>query len=236
MSFKTTLILLPTYNERGNIRTIIPRILGVAPDASILVVDDNSPDGTGTEVETLMKNYPRVRLFSRTRKDGLGRAYLDAFAKALEDEAVETVVMMDADHSHDPAYLIPMLQALQSADVAIGSRYVRRGGMVGWELWRKLLSVFGNYYSRLITGMPVNDTTGGFNMIRTSALRRVALDSLANSGYAFQIELKHLLWKSGARLVEVPIIFHKRREGESKLSRHIISEGIIAPWKMRFKK
>ena len=143
---------------------------------------------------------------------------------------------MDADHSHDPMYLPALLAAAEHADVVTGSRYINGGGTEGWELWRRMLSIGGNWYCRIITGMPINDATAGFNLIRTELLRHVPLQKLDSSGYAFQMELKHLLWKHGARCVEVPIIFRQRRGGESKLSGHIIREGITAPWKLLLKR
>ena len=236
MNFAATVILIPTYNERENVLALISRITDFMPDASVLVIDDNSPDGTGAAIRTLMAANSRVNLLSRPKKEGLGRAYLDAFRTVLRDNKVEWVVMMDADHSHDPQYLPAMRAVVDSSDIVIGSRYIRGGGTLGWELWRKLLSRYANVYCRIITGMPVADATAGFNMLRASFLRAVPLEKLSSSGYAFQIELKYLLHRHHARFAEVPIIFKERREGESKISRHIISEGLIAPWKMRFRR
>lgn len=235
MDASKLLILLPTYNEAGNVPSIISAIRAAVPQARILVVDDNSPDGTADVVRGLAQHHPQLRLLMRQGKEGLGKAYLHAFAEALQEKGIEAVLMMDADHSHDPAYIRPMLKRLDSADVVTGSRYVRGGGTEGWERWRMLLSRFGNRYCGLVTGMPIADATAGFNMLRTDMLRRIDLGALDSSGYAFQMELKYLLWKAGARHAEVPIIFKKRREGESKLSNHIIAEGLLAPWKMRFK-
>lgn len=231
------IVIIPTYNEAKNISSIVERVFESAPDVYVMVVDDSSPDGTAQVVKELSAKNSHVGLLLRKNKEGLGRAYLHAFSKVIEDPSFEYLVMMDADHSHDPQYLRPMVaKLLGGSDVVIGSRYCRGGGMEGWEFWRRALSVCANMYCRLVTGLPVNDTTAGYNMIRTDALRKVALASLDMSGYAFQIELKYTLWRSGARVVEVPIIFHRRREGESKLSSHIIREGILAPWKMLLKR
>ncbi len=235
MNANELLILLPTYNEVKNLAGILAAIRMRVPQARILIIDDNSPDGTGALAAELAANDGAVRVLNRAGKEGLGKAYLHAFAVALTQPAVGAVLMMDADFSHDPAYIAAMLERLSSADVVTGSRYVRGGGTEGWEPWRMLLSRWGNRYCGLITGMPVHDATAGFNLIRAQALQHIDLDTLASSGYAFQMELKYLLWKSGARMAEVPIIFKNRREGESKLSNHIIAEGLLAPWKMRFK-
>lgn len=227
-------IIIPTYNERQNISVLIPKIVEVVPMAQILVVDDNSPDGTGELVRELMISYPNLSLLSRPDKQGLGRAYIEAFKQVLTESWVEVVVMMDADGSHDPKYLPAMIAALGQGEVIVGSRYTQGGGTVGWEWWRRLLSFCGNIYCRLITGLPINDCTGGFNVITKTHLAKIDLSSMDTSGYAFIMELKYLLYLVGARFKEVPIVFKNRIEGESKLSGHIISEGVVAPWRMRF--
>jgi dolichol-phosphate mannosyltransferase len=236
MNFGETVIILPTYNERDNVVALIRELFELMPDLSVLVVDDNSPDGTAAAVVEVTKTFPRTNLLVRQKKEGLGRAYLEAFSTVLQSPHVEWLIMMDADHSHDPQYLPRMREAAEGADVIIGSRYVVGGDTVGWELWRTLLSRYANLYCRFVTGMPVRDATAGFTMLRAGLLRRVPFSLLSSSGYAFQMELKHFLWRHGARFAEVPIIFKERREGESKISGHIIGEGIIAPWKMRLKK
>ncbi len=228
-------VIIPTYNESKNIELIIRAIKKVAPKVRILVVDDSSPDGTSDIVLSIGKKDPSVGLLLRPKKEGLGKAYLHAFSELGKDSRIEWVVMMDADFSHDPDYLIPMLEAARTHDVIVGSRYVRGGDTEGWEPWRKMLSKYGNIYCRYITRMPVCDCTAGFSMIRKNFLTREKLQMLDLSGYAFQMELKYMLLKSGARFFEVPIVFKSRREGESKLSNHIIGEGILAPWKMIFK-
>lgn len=225
-------ILIPTYNEAKNIAGIIARIREVVPEARVLVVDDNSPDGTGAIVEGMASTDAQVRLLARPRKEGLGKAYVHGFAEVLQDPEVTHVHMMDADFSHDPDYLPLLHAAARTHELVIGSRYVAGGATEGWENWRRYLSSGGNFYCRLITGMPLADVTAGFNLIATDALRRIDLARLDSSGYAFQIELKYLLWKAGASAIEIPILFKNRREGESKISNHIILEGLTAPWKL----
>jgi len=231
---KTT-IIIPTYNERENIETIIFKIKAILPEVEILVVDDNSPDLTHQVVADLQTRVSGLSLLLREKKAGLGQAYLAGFKKVLTDGQSESVIMMDADLSHDPSYLPQFLAAAQNYDVVVGSRYVAGGGTTGWELWRRLLSKYGNYYARFIIGMPVHDCTGGFNLIKMDLLRRLDLNAFDSSGYAFQIELKYLLKKAGGRFQEVPIIFRNRTVGQSKISHRIIQEGIVAPWRIRRK-
>lgn len=228
-----TVILLPTYNERENVETIIPEIFTALPDAHILVIDDNSPDGTGTVVEQMTRHYPQLLLLRRKKKEGLGEAYKHAYRKILQDTKVEAVITMDADGSHNPAYLPQIVQALEEHDVVVGSRYVSGGGIENWETWRYLLSKYGNLYSFFLTGLRVFDLTAGFIGMRRSILERVELDKLAASGYAYQIELKfHLVHKQRGSIKEIPIIFKSRRGGESKISQHIIREGLYTPLRL----
>ena len=232
---EVTTVILPTYNEANNIGAIIDAIRSVRSDLRILVVDDNSPDRTADVVKRISERDLLVSLLLRERKEGLGKAYIHAFRKVLADLAVKRIVTMDADFSHDPRYLPELLAAAESVDICIGSRYVPGGGTQNWEPWRRFISKLANRYCRAITGMPHNDTTAGFMVIRTEALAKLRINALDNSGYAFLIELKYLLWKSGATFVEVPIVFKARREGESKMSSHIMLEGALAPWKMLWK-
>lgn len=225
-------IVLPTYNEAENVRVLVPRIFEIVPDVHILIADDNSPDGTAQVVMELQKKYPQLSLISRQKKDGLGRAYLNAFTHVLKDSQVRSIVMMDADLSHSPKYLPEMLVRSTSYSVVTGSRYVIGGGTEGWELWRRVLSFFGNLYCRSITHMPLRDCTAGFNVISADLLRKIDFSKMDMSGYAFIMELKYLLYKTGATFYEVPITFVNRVGGESKMSSHIINEGILAPWKM----
>jgi len=229
-------IILPTYNEMMNLERMTRELLKHVPGATLLVVDDNSPDGTGSLALRLAEAEPRLRVLQRKGKEGLGKAYLHAFEVVLADPQIEILCMMDCDFSHDPAALPELIAACEANDVAIGSRYVRGGTTRGWSFWRKMLSTGGNRYAQLITQMPVRDLTAGFYALRADAIRKIVRETIDSSGYAFQIELKCAFHSSGARLVEVPIIFRERAGGESKLARHIVSEGIVAPWKILWKK
>jgi dolichol-phosphate mannosyltransferase len=224
-------ILLPTLNEAANIEAILRRIFEVVPHADVLVIDDNSPDGTASIVNRLLPEFPNLGLLLRPRPEGLGRAYLAAIAESLD--RADALITMDADFSHDPGHLPALIEAGNSHDLVIGSRYIAQGGVAEWEWWRRALSHAGNFYSRKITGMPVSDMTSGFQLLRTEVLRRLAGIDIAASGYAFVIELKYRLWRNGARVTEVPIVFQARRGGESKLSSHIVREGIMTPWRLR---
>ncbi len=215
---------------------MIPLIFKIVPWVSIVVADDNSPDGTGSAVLKLQRIYPNTSLISRPNKNGLGEAYIDAFGKVLQSSDVRAVIMMDADLSHNPEYLPEMIKKSELFGVVIGSRYVEGGKTVGWELWRRVLSFYGNLYCRIVTGMPIRDCTGGFNVINAENLRKIDFSKMDMSGYAFIMELKYLLYKSGSTFFEVPITFVNRAHGETKITSHIISEGIIAPWKMLWKK
>lgn len=229
------LVIIPTYNESSTIVDLVTRVFNAVPDVSIMVVDDNSPDRTGELVQALTRDFPNLKLLSRGRKEGLGRAYMHAFSEALKQD-LGNIITMDADLSHDPACLPKMLQEAQTADIVIGSRYISGGKTIGWELWRRLLSRFASFYCRLITKMPTHDCTSGFMTINSNFLRKIDFSSIDLSGYAFLIELKYLLWKKGASIKEIPITFKNRAGGESKISNHIIKEGILAPWKMILKK
>lgn len=229
-------VIIPTYNEAMNIARMVRAVFEAVPDARVLIVDDNSPDGTGALALELARNDSRVKVLQRKGKEGLGRAYLHAFEVVLADPEAKIICMMDADFSHNPASLPALIAACGGSDVAVGSRYVRGGATVGWSHWRKFLSKSGNWYARLVTRMPIKDLTAGFYAIRVDTLRKLSREDFDNSGYAFQIELKCVLRRGGARITEVPITFRERAGGESKLSGHIISEGIIAPWKIIWKK
>ena len=231
-----TVIIIPTYNEKENIATLVPLIFAVVPDVHVVVADDNSPDGTGSAVLELTARYRNLSLLSRAEKDGFGKAYLNAFNKVLEAPDVGKVVMMDADLSHHPKYLPEMLKQSETYDAVVGSRYTAGGGTSGWELWRRTVSFCGNFYCRTVTRLPLHDCTAGFLAIKAPLLRRIDFSKMDTAGYAFLMELKHALFKAGASFYEVPIIFANRTEGVSKMSADIFKEGIIAPWKMRFKK
>ncbi len=229
-----TAIILPTYQERDNIVPFIDSLRAVVPNAHILVVDDNSPDGTAEAVRQIAAQSSNIELMVRPRKEGLGKAYADGFAKVANARWADTLVMMDADFSHDPQFLPPMLDAARSHELVVGSRYAPGGGVEGWEYWRLMLSSIGNRYARSITRMPLHDLTSGFNVIRCDLIREIDCARFIASGYAFLIELKYRLWLAGAAVAEYPIIFRQRRGGESKLTNHIILEGALAPWQLRF--
>lgn len=229
-------ILLPTFNENANIEGILRRIFEIAPQVEVLVIDDSSPDGTAATVKTLCAEFANLKLLLRTQREGLGKAYLAGMAESLDDPAstIDALITMDADFSHDPADLPRLMEAGESHDLVIGSRYCSGGNTAGWESWRRALSSGGNAYTRIITGMPIRDVTSGFQLVRTCALRNLDLSSIGASGYAFQIELKHNLVRAGVRWTELPIVFHVRRGGESKLTGHVVREGIRTPWRLRF--
>lgn len=233
--FPRTCILLPTYNERDNVDPIIRAIFALVPDIHIMVIDDNSPDGTADVVCALSSEFSNLRLLSRPKKEGLGKAYLDGFGRILANGSFDAILTMDADFSHHPDYLPEILAQGASHDVVVGSRYTSGGGVEGWELWRRMLSGWANFYCRAITGMPLRDCTAGFIFLRTDMLRKLDLGGIRMSGYAFLMELKYALWRAGARFAEVPIVFRCRRSGESKISSHIIGEGVLAPWRLRLR-
>jgi dolichol-phosphate mannosyltransferase len=223
------LVIIPTYNERENVRALVPEIVRVRPDARIWIVDDNSPDGTAEEVRALSREFPQVALILRQKKEGLGRAYTDALTRAKK-ENFRAVLLMDADGSHDAKYAPMLLDKIPEFGIVVGSRYVKGGDTPGWEKWRRMLSSGGNMYARALTGLPVNDITAGFYAIRKDVLDNIDLGTISAAGYAFQIQLKYrAILIANARALEIPIVFRERREGESKLSRHIILEGISAP-------
>lgn len=226
-------VIIPTYNERENITHLITEILAY-PRFNVLVVDDNSPDGTGAFVAEMAHQEPRVRLLSRPAKLGLGTAYLDGFRYAL-NEGAQFLFEMDADFSHHPCYLPSLLRAAeQRYDLVIGSRYVRGGGTTDWGLLRQLISRGGNLYTRLILGMHLADATGGFRCYRRQVLETLNLDAVRSNGYAFQIEMAYRTLQAGFRVGEVPIVFPDRRVGQSKMSRRIVVEALVNVWKLRF--
>lgn len=228
------LVCVPTYNERDNLEPIVRAILAADPRVDILVVDDNSPDGTGALADTLAQAEPRVQVLHREEKQGLGRAYLHAFRWALE-RGYAYVLEMDADFSHDPRHLPTLLDAAeQDADLVLGSRYVEGGGTVNWGRLRKLISRGGSLYARTILGLGVRDLTGGFKCFRRQVLETIDLSAIQSTGYAFQIELTYRAIKAGFRVKEVPITFEDRRVGQSKMSRKIFLEALGMVWKIRF--
>lgn len=226
-------IIIPTYNERENINALLEQVL-VQPHFRVLVVDDNSPDGTGALVAAWAQHEPRVDLLARPAKLGLGSAYVAGFKHALA-EGAQFICEMDADFSHDPRYLPPLLAATESRyDLTLGSRYVAGGSTTDWGAARKLISRGGNLYAGTILGLPVRDATGGFRCYRRAVLETIALDRIRSNGYAFQVEMVYRALQHGFRIGEIPIIFPDRRVGKSKMSRRIVIEALINVWRMRF--
>jgi dolichol-phosphate mannosyltransferase len=230
---RPALVIIPTYNERDNVEPITRAALAADDRIDVLVVDDNSPDGTGELADQLAAKEPRIQVLHRAKKEGLGRAYLHAFAWGLE-HGYEYLIEMDADFSHDPKYLPTMLDAAEhGADLVIGSRYVRGGGTVNWGPGRKIISRGGSLYARTILGVGIRDLTAGFQCFRRAVLQAIDLGAVKSTGYAFQIELKYRALKAGFRLEEIPIIFEDRRVGQSKMSRKIFVEALTMVWKLK---
>lgn len=228
------LVIVPTYNERENIVRLIETVLAQDARLEVLVVDDGSPDGTGELVDELGTRNDRIHILKRPRKMGLGTAYIAGFRWALERQ-YDLVFEMDADFSHDPAHLPQFLRAIEDADLVLGSRY--RSGkvtVVNWPIERLILSYFANVYARRVTGLPVWDATGGFKCFRRAVLETVDLDGVRSNGYAFQIEMTYRAWKKGFRIVEIPIVFVDRTEGQSKMSKSIVREAIWMVWRLRW--
>ena len=227
------IVIVPTYNERENISRLIEAVLSQDPRLEILVVDDGSPDGTGAIVKDVMARNQRVHILERGKKLGLGTAYLAGFKWAL-GEKYDYIVEMDADFSHDPSHLPQFLAAIAEADLVLGSRdRTGKVTVVNWPINRLILSYFANVYARAITGLPVWDGTGGFKCFRRKVLEAIDLDAVKSNGYAFQIEMSYRAWKHGFRIVEIPIVFVDRTEGESKMSKAIVREAIWMVWRLR---
>lgn len=225
-------IITPTYNERNNIRALVEQIFTLYPAIHVLVVDDNSPDGTAQVVKELQLKYPNLHLKQRSGKLGLASAYLESFKDVLQEyHNIRTIITMDADLSHDPAIVGTMLREIKTYDLVLGSRYVMGGGVRNWALWRRILSRLGNFYVRMVTISSIHDLTTGFHCYRAELLKRYDLDAIKATGFAFLIEMKITAEHLGARIKEVPIIFPGRTDGQSKLSNHIIYEGLVMPWR-----
>ncbi len=228
------LVIIPTYNERENLPRIVPEVLAQDPRLEVLVVDDNSPDGTGRLADQLAAAEPRVHVLHREGKQGLGKAYVAGFRWAIA-ERVDYVYEMDADFSHDPAHLTDFLREIADADLIIGSRYLEgRVTVVNWPIGRLLLSYFANVYARRVTGLRLWDSTGGFKCYRRAVLEAIDLDAVRSNGYSFQIEMSFRAWRRGFRLREIPITFTDRAEGHSKMSRSIIWEAVGMVWRLRW--
>ncbi|RMD94414.1 MAG: polyprenol monophosphomannose synthase [Calditrichaeota bacterium] len=228
-----TLIVVPTYNEVSNIRKLIERIFALGiPDLEVLVVDDNSPDGTAGVVEELQKQNPHLHLIRRSGKYGLGTAYVEGFKFAIKHQ-YELIFEMDADLSHNPEDIQRILAAMEKYDLVIGSRYLTGVNVVNWPLSRLVLSLFANWYTRKITGLPLKDCTSGFKCFRRKVLESIDIDRIKSDGYSFQIELHFLAWKKGFRIKEIPIIFIDRESGSSKMSRKVMFEAAWMVWRLK---
>ena len=228
-----TIVVIPTYDEKENVRRMAAAVLAQGADFEVLFVDDNSPDGTGAIVDEMARGERRIRCLHREKKEGLGRAYVAGFAEALAQGA-ERIVQMDCDFSHDPADL-PRLVA-EDADLVIGSRYVKGGSTPGWPFKRRLISRLGGLFIRTVTGMPLRDPTGGFKCWRRSALEALDLASVQSAGYSFQLEMNHRTWRRGLSIREIPIRFTDRVEGYSKITAGIAVESIRIALRLRFRR
>ncbi|MCK4236449.1 MAG: polyprenol monophosphomannose synthase [Candidatus Krumholzibacteria bacterium] len=228
------LVIIPTYDEKENIRNLITAVLGKGGGIEVLVVDDNSPDGTGDIVDSMAGADSRVHVIHREEKMGLGSAYITGFKWALANTDTKYVFEMDADFSHDPEAIPEFLEAIRDNDLIIGSRYLEGITVVNWPLSRLILSCGANIYTRIVTGLPLKDSTGGFKCFRREVLEKLPLDRIRSDGYSFQIEVNFLCWKKGFRMKEIPIVFVDRRVGISKMSRKIVWEAAFMVWRLRF--
>lgn len=229
-------VIIPTYNERDNIKRLIPTVLGITPDVRILVVDDDSPDGTGGIVDGLIEQYPRLGVIHRKGEKGYGPAVRDGMGYVLENYDADIILTMDADFSHNPDELVSLLDAFKdnSIDVVVGSRYINGVRVVNWDLRRLILSAFANRFVSAVTGIRVSDCTSGFMGYRANALRNIPLDKIDTDGYGFLFEMKYMAKKKGFSIREVPITFYGRSGGKSKFSFRIILEAFLLVWKLRF--
>jgi dolichol-phosphate mannosyltransferase len=228
-----TVVIVPTYNEKDNLPSIVERVMRHPNHIDLLVVDDSSPDGTGKIADEISARNPRVHVLHRAEKNGLGRAYCAGFKWALERD-YEFIFEMDGDFSHNPDDIPAFLAAAQNADLVLGSRYKDGIRVINWPLRRLMLSMGAGKYVRLITGMQISDPTGGYKCFRRSALQSFDLDAVRSNGYSFQIEMTHKLWRQGMRIAEVPIIFTDRFQGSSKMSKKIVYEALWMVWRLWF--
>ena len=226
-----TLVVVPTYNERENLPPLSQRLLSLPVRVDLLVVDDNSPDGTGKIADELSKKHGSIHVLHRNEKSGLGRAYIAGFKWALE-HGYEYVFELDGDFSHNPDDIPMFLEAARGADLVLGSRYINGIRVINWPLSRLMLSKGAAKYVKIVTGMPFTDPTGGYKCFRKRALQAIDLEAIRSNGYSFQVEMTHKLWRQGLKVVEVPIVFTERIQGHSKMSGHIISEAFWMVWRL----
>ncbi len=234
MSTAKSLVIIPTYNESENIAKIVTDTKNIVNDIHILIIDDNSPDGTAEKVRELKKKFNDIYLIEREGKLGLGTAYVVGFKYALEN-GYDYIFEMDADYSHDPAEIPNFLAAMDEADLVIGSRYIKGVNVVNWPLARLMLSYFANRYTRFVTRMPLCDSTSGYKCFKSDVLRAINLDKVHSGGYSFQIEMSFKAWVLGFRLKEIPIIFIDRAIGKSKMSKKIVREAVLMVWRLKFR-
>ncbi|GAB4020162.1 MAG: polyprenol monophosphomannose synthase [Bdellovibrio sp.] len=236
LPYDKSLIIIPTYNEIDNIEKMINTLMSSYPEISLLIIEDGSPDGTAQVVKDYQKKYPHnLFMIERKGKLGLGTAYVTGFKWALEKN-YDFVFEMDCDFSHDPKQIPDLLQAAQSNDLVIGSRYIDGIRIINWPFRRLLLSYLASIYTRFVTGIPVFDTTGGFKCFSRKALQSLNLDDILSNGYIFQLELNYKIWTKGLRVKEVPIVFYERRDGQSKMAGGIIFEALFAVLRLRWRK
>lgn len=228
-----SLVIIPTYNEIDNIERIIEKVLPQHESIEMLIVDDNSPDGTGDKVLEIMQTNPKVHIIQRQGKMGLGSAYVAGFKYAIAHE-YDYVIEMDADFSHNPNDVPRLLKAIEHNDLVIGSRYVQGVNVVNWPMSRLILSYFASFYVKIITGMKVDDPTGGFKCFRRTVLETINFNEIMSDGYSFQVEMNYRVYKKGLRVKEIPIVFYERRDGQSKMSKRIVWEAIGMVWRLRF--
>ena len=229
-----TLVVTPTYNEAENVERIMNAVLSQDPSIEILIVDDNSPDGTAQIVEKIQASNNRVHLLKRAGKMGLGTAYVEGFKFAINNN-YDLVMEIDADFSHDPNEIPNFLKRIQEFDVVLGSRYINGVRILNWPIRRLILSYGASLYTRIITGMPIKDATGGYKCFRIAVLKSINLDNIHSNGYAFQIEMNYKAWKKGFKIFELPITFVDRTHGTSKMSKKIVYEAVLLVWKLKFK-
>jgi len=233
MQSRKPLVVIPTYNEAENIERLIAEVMSAATGGRVLIVDDNSPDGTSDVVRRIAQENPNVLLETRPRKLGLGTAYVHGFKRALSMPDVDCVFGMDADFSHSPQYLPDFLNALDKNDLVVGSRYLEGISVVNWPIRRLFISFAANNYARFVTGMPIRDCTSGFCCYKREVLERINLDAVRARGYSFLVEMKYRAYKLGFRIGEVPIIFFERRSGQTKMSKFDVLEAIFTVWRLR---